>query len=188
MVGACGGLGWRKGSDLFLQLAHLAQRTSTARPLRFLWVGGGPASDTEALRFRYDLEALGLHHLCHRIGTTDQVDRYYAAMDVFALTSREDPFPLVVLEAAGHAVPTVAFDGAGGAPEFLCDGAGLVVPYLDLELYAAALVRLCNDPGLRSALGRSAQAKAAARHRVDTQGPLLLNSIQRCLSLDGAAH
>jgi glycosyltransferase involved in cell wall biosynthesis len=225
VVAACGGLGWRKGSDLFLQLARrlidrdqarAASGTSTAKPaaagnsaaklaaprtsaapaaaaaaaagapLRFLWVGGPPAQSNEAdaLQWSHDLQALGLQGLCARVASTADVDDYYAAMDVFALTSREDPFPLVMLEAGVHAVPTVCFAGAGGGAEFVLPDAGLVVPYLDLEAFANAVQALRAAPAQRQAMGAAAQDRVRRQHGVQTQGPRLLRSIERCLRAD----
>ena len=55
---------------------------------------------------------------------------YYLAADLLVLTSREDPCPLVNMEAMESSLPVVAFQGAGGAPEVLAD-AGICVPYLE---------------------------------------------------------
>lgn len=119
VIGACGVPGWRKGSDLFLLAARQAMDLGAGRPLRFLWLGGAAAQSPEGLQFDHDARALGLAAHCARVPATDDVDSGYAAMDAFALTSREDPFPLVVLEAAMHGVPTLCFEGAGGSPEFV---------------------------------------------------------------------
>ena len=182
VVGACGAPGWRKGSDLFLQLARRAQRPDGSPAPRFLWVGGATGADAEAQRFAHDLQALGLGDACRRVPSTAQVDDYYCAMDVFALPSREDPFPLVMLEAAVHALPTVCFESSGGGPEFVGDDAGIVVPYLDLEAFGQAIDALRADPPRRRALGAAAQRKVRQHHCIETQGPKLLRSIERCLA------
>ncbi len=178
VVGGCGGLGWRKGSDLFVQVV---QRLHHCPGARFLWVGGS-AADTEALQFTHDVRALGLEAVCCRIPSTPDVDDYYCAMDVFALTSREDPFPLVMLEAAMHGLPTVCFESSGGGCEFVADDAGLVVPYLDVNEFARALEHLQAVPERRKALGQAARDKAIRDHCVETQGPKLLRSIEHCLA------
>lgn len=183
VVGACGGLGWRKGSDLFLQLARMLQRSDAAGTTRFLWVGGSDRNDAEALQFAHDLNTLGLDGVCRRVPSTPDVDDHYCAMDAFALTSREDPFPLVMLEAAMHGLATVCFASSGGGPGFIAEDAGIVVPYLDLGQYAAAIERLRAQPQLRRALGRCGQTKVRERHGIHTQGPKLLSSIERCLAV-----
>ncbi len=187
VVAGCGGLGWRKGSDLFLQMACAVQRLDGRSAVRFLWVGGGQHDGVDALQFAHDVRSLGLAQVCCRVAATPAVDDYYSAMDVFALTSREDPFPLVMLEAAVHGVPTVCFDAAGGGPEFVSPHAGVVVPYLNLDAFARAVVELHRAPAQRLALGLAAQRKVRLQHTVDTQGPMVLRSIERCLAATAAA-
>ncbi len=49
------------------------------------------------------------------------------------MTSREDPFPLVVLDALDARVPVIGFDGGGGFVELLQRDCGVLVPYLDTD-------------------------------------------------------
>lgn len=181
VVGGCGGLGWRKGTDLFLQVAARC-RSATGQPMRFLWVGGN-ASSLEAHQFSHDVQRLGLQDTCQHVPSTPDVLDYYHSMDVFALTSREDPFPLVMLEAGVRGVPTVCFASAGGGSEFVDSHAGVAVPYLSLTDFASALLQLKHSPELRRQMGQAARGKVLREHGVDTQGPKLVRSIERCLSL-----
>jgi glycosyltransferase involved in cell wall biosynthesis len=180
VVGGCGSLGWRKGTDLFLQIARSIGSTKGYEKARFLWVGGG-TEDKEALEFAHDLRALGLEGRCCRVPATTDVLRYYSAMDVLALTSREDPFPLVMLEAGSHGIPVVCFADSGGGPEFVGEDAGLIAPYLDLAVFAAHLRRLQDAPDLRERLGAAASAKVRTRYSVESQAPKLLKIIEKCL-------
>ena len=67
----------------------------------------------------------------------------YSASSVYALTSREDPFPTVALEALSVGVPVVAFEDSGGIPGFLVkESVGRVVPYCDVPAMAQAIVNL----------------------------------------------
>jgi len=81
---------------------------------------------------------------------------------VFLLTSREDPFPSVVLEAMSAGVPCVAFEDSGGVPNLLRDfGAGYAVPLGD----AAEMVRQMRALMLRTQPDdRERLAQAARRH------------------------
>jgi len=50
------------------------------------------------------------------------------AANAFALTSREDPYPTVAIEALAAGLPVVAFENSGGIPELLVEtGAGAAV-------------------------------------------------------------
>jgi len=180
VVGSCGGVGWRKGADLFLQIARIVCGTPGLEDVRFLWVGG-EVRDKGTMEFEHDLRALQLQDRCVRIPTTASVLDYYAAMDVFALTSREDPFPLVMLEAAAQSVPTVCFAGSGGGPEFVSADAGLVAPYLDAAAFAALLLKLRSDPALRQRLGRAALQKVKTCYSLESQAPKLAAVLEKCL-------
>ncbi|MGZ8884730.1 MAG: glycosyltransferase family 4 protein [Halobacteriota archaeon] len=181
VVGGCGTLDWRKGTDLFLQIAYAISQAKGYERVRFLWVGGG-IRDKEDLEFAHDVSALCLEERCSRIPATAEVYDFYCAMDVFALTSREDPFPLVMLEAGAHGVPVVCFAGSGGGPEFTSEDAGLIAPYLDITKFAAHIMTLHDIPDLRERLGVAASTKVLTHHGIETQGPKLLLSIERCLS------
>jgi glycosyltransferase involved in cell wall biosynthesis len=90
---------------------------------------------------------------------------HYAAADVFALTSREDPFPSVVLEALDSGLPVVAFDGSGGSRDLLAQGGGVLVPHLDTERMAQAVLELLADPVATRALGAAGRALVEERFR-----------------------
>ena len=181
VVGGCGALGWRKGTDLFVQIARAVYERGDNHPVRFLWVGGTESVD-ESLRFEHDVRAFALTGLCKLVPSTADVLDYYHAMDVFALTSREDPFPLVMLEAGACNLPVICFEKSGGGPEFVSTDAGLVVPYLDMTSFARQIECLRGDSELRRSLGAKTAEKVHRHHLIDSQGPKLLASIELCLS------
>lgn len=78
---------------------------------------------------------------------------YYCAMDIFALPSREDPFPLVMLKAGAYGLATVCFAHSGGGPEFVSEDSGLIADYLDTQQFAAHVIQLCEQSALRRAVG-----------------------------------
>jgi glycosyltransferase involved in cell wall biosynthesis len=178
VVGASGTTDWRKGPDLFIQLAQSIRRRGTVAPVHFVWVGG----DNEGPAFaalRHDVVHAGLELFVHFTGAVDNPLEHFALFDVFVLTSREDPFPLVNLEVASLTTPIVCFDGAGGAKEFVEDDCGFVVPYLDIEAMAESVVRLIESPALRKRLGDAAADKVRERHDVAKLAPRLLGIIER---------
>src|SRR5690606_13273171 len=83
------------------------------------------------------------------------------------LSSREDPYPLVVLEAALQEIPVVCFEDAGGAPELIEADAGFVVPFLDINAASDAVIQLILDPGLRQIMGGKGRRKVLERHNTD---------------------
>lgn len=126
----------RKGFDLFLQAWRLMR--SARRRTHFVWLGGIDPGLADWLAVEItEAKASGTFHLA---GFRRDVAAFYAAADAFALTSREDPFPTVALEAMLAGLPVVAFDRSGGIPEFLKENRiGHVVPYGDTVALAGKL-------------------------------------------------
>ena len=129
IVGGCGAVYWLKGCDLFLQLAVAIRARESTFPVHLVWLGAMPSSEA-FYPFQHDLARAGLADRVHFIGARRNPLDYIGAFEVLALVSREEAFPLSVMEAAAVGVPTVCFDGAGGAREFVGadvgeDGSGL---------------------------------------------------------------
>ena len=179
IVGAAGTTDWRKGTDLFIQLARVTHKQAPELRAHFVWVGGeceGSAID----ELTHDLVNLDLQNIVHFVGAQTNYLEYLASFNVFSLTSREDCFPLVMLEAAMFKKPILCFDKGGGAVEFVEDDAGFVVPYLDIELMSERVVTILRDPDLQRTLGERAAEKVKC-HDVAIIAPRILQVIQRFL-------
>jgi len=162
IVGGSGTIEWRKGVDLFLQIA--SQLTARNEDVYFVWVGGKSAhSDVEYNQFQYDYKRLGLEKRLIVTGMREDPRRIYAAMDLFALTSREDPFPLVCLEAASLGKPIICFEKAGGIPEFVEADAGAVVAYGDINAFCEKIIYFYNHRQELFRAGQTAREKVNSR-------------------------
>ncbi|QHV99830.1 glycosyltransferase [Spirosoma endbachense] len=162
IVGGCGNAEWRKGNDLFVTLARQVIGRVPEASIHFVWVGVPPGSLRDDLLL--DIRKAGMEQRVHLIPPTPDVLRYMSHFDVFALCSREDPYPLVVFEAGLSEVPVVCFDGAGGSPELVETDGGFVVPYLDLDGMSNRILDLLNDPEQRRAMGKRLSEKILERH------------------------
>jgi glycosyltransferase involved in cell wall biosynthesis len=150
----------------------------------FVWVGGkSPHSDMEYNLIMHDFERLGVKEKVIFTGLQENPQKFFAAMDLFALTSREDPFPLVCLEAAALEKPIICFENAGGATEFVENDCGFVVPYLDTEAFAGKILALSEDAETREKFGKRAAQKVRERHNVETAAPKILEVIKKCGNL-----
>jgi len=98
----------------------------------------------------------------HHVPFSRQVDRYFAAAQLLLLTSREDPFPSVVLEALACGLPVVAFDGSGGHCELLREPLNGVLagPIEDVAALAHALRDVAGQESGERRLARAEAAKA----------------------------
>lgn len=159
LVGNCGRIDERKGWDLFIGMAErVVAAEDTERPVHFAWIGHGPNHQDlldEAAR-------RGIADRVHAPGPQENPFPYLAAFDIEVMCSRDDPFPLVVMETAYLGSPVIAFRDAGGAPEFIRDDCGIIVPDMTAEALAQAVNTLVHDEALRMRLGGNARARAAA--------------------------
>lgn len=175
LVGGMASLIWRKGPEVFLTVA---QRVTQALPeAHFIWVGGDPQS-AAFQELQRDIRLLGLQDRVTLAGNQADIASYYAAFDVFLLTSREDPFPLVCLEAALYETPVICFANSGGMPEFVREDAGAVVPYLDTERMAECTLHLLQNEPARRQQGRTARERVMAAHTIDAVGPAILELLE----------
>jgi glycosyltransferase involved in cell wall biosynthesis len=178
IVGGCGTIDWRKGVDLFVPLAKAVQN-QLGRSVHFVWLGGVVGSSLHFVGLEHDVRHSGLDDCVHFVGVKPNPRDYFAIFDLLVLLSREDPFPLVVLEAASMGKPTVCFDRSGGAKEFIADDCGFVVPYLDIHAMASKVVDLLRSVELRHRLGRNALHKVRAQCDVRVAGPQLMRVIEK---------
>jgi glycosyltransferase involved in cell wall biosynthesis len=179
VIAGCGFADWRKGPDLFVQLAALMRHCMGDRKkLLFLWIGLLP-DDERGKILLHDVQQLGLSGLVRFVGEQSNPYPYLNLCDVFCLCSREDPFPLVMLEAAALAKPMVCFDKAGGASEFCAKGGGFAVPYLNLEAMCQRLAQLVEDGGLRRQAGEAAARLVRNEFDLGMVAPQILQLIDR---------
>lgn len=109
------------------------------------------------------IDALGRRVV--RVGWTDDVWSYYAAMDALCLPTRREGFPNVVLEAAAAGVPTVT-TRATGAVDSVVDGAtGLLVDVDDPAGLASAWERLAGSAQERRSMGAAARLRVLELYR-----------------------
>lgn len=167
LILGCGSIHHRKGTDLFVQVARDVILDHGLDHAYFLWVGGDEQGPLFRSWCKHDIAASELPGRVLFAGQQDSTVDYYLAADAFLLTSREDPFPLVNLEALARGLPIVAFRGAGGAEEALADDAGILVPYLDTAEMARAVVRLLEAPRYRAEISQRALSRARERYRWD---------------------
>jgi glycosyltransferase involved in cell wall biosynthesis len=157
LILGCGTTDWRKGPDLFVQAAK-ELRNHGPRPVQFVWVGGETQKD-EIAKLKRLAAAAGIESSVKFVGEVSTPFQYMVAADVFLLPSREDPFPLVCLEAADCGVPIVCFADAGGMPDFVGSECGIVVPGLDVAAMAGAVKSLLEDDEKKRSLGENGKEK-----------------------------
>lgn len=102
-------------------------------------------------------------------GRTQLVDSHFDRSAVFALSSEIEGQPMVLLEAARHAMPQVAFDLPGLEDQLVHGETGLLVPFGDTDAFGDALAGLVTDPARLRRMGAAARdlvERDFALHRI----------------------
>jgi glycosyltransferase involved in cell wall biosynthesis len=149
----------RKGVD---RLVRVVADASREVPLRLVLIGEGP--EEPALR-RLAAE-LGVAERVELRGFADQpaLPAIYAEGDVFAMPTLDDPFGIVLLEAAASGLPIVASPYAGASLDLVEEGtSGYLIEPGDRAAWAQRLIALARDPQARRRLGE--RAHEATRNR-----------------------
>jgi glycosyltransferase involved in cell wall biosynthesis len=139
-------------------LIRAAERLVARLPnLRWVIAGEGP----ERMRLQRLIGGLGLGGRVHLLGHVDHPERLVADADCFVMSSREEGLGTAVLDAMALGIP-VASTAAGGIPEMLDGGAGVLAPPGDSAGLADAVARLLGDPELARATAARAKERVEA--------------------------
>ena len=144
IVGGSGTVSWRKGSDLFINVANHILKHTEIDNIKFQWVGGYSIPDK--IRIDADLKKAGIQDKTEFLGELEDTSSVFSNFSVFLLPSREDPFPLVSIEVANYQVPIITFENASGTNEILQKGGGHIVPYLDTFEMANRIIEYYENP------------------------------------------
>jgi glycosyltransferase involved in cell wall biosynthesis len=163
LVGIVGRLTEIKNHEMFLNVvARLKAIDPACRrqgAVRFIVIGDGLLRE----ELEKQRQELGLDADVIFVGNRTDPEYFYPALDIVALTSRNEGTPLTLIEAMANARPVVS-TSVGGVVDLLGDVVedgpykvckrGISVPPDDEEAYVAALSRIIRDRSLRQELGR----------------------------------
>ena len=142
----------RKGADIFARIGlKVLERWPDAV---FVWVGHWDEKVRAEVASIVGDKAGSFRFTGYNPSTA----RYHVAADVYALTSREDPFPNVVLESFDAGVPVVAFEGSGGAAELVAEIGGQTVAYGDETAFSDSISLFLESAAMRRMKGEEACA------------------------------
>ena len=160
LVGIVGRLTEIKNHELFLQsVARLKTLALELGLVRFVVIGDGSLRESLERQAR----SLGVEQDVIFAGGRKDPEHFYPALDICALTSRNEGTPLTLIEAMANARAVIATT-VGGVVDLLgrvvedgqysvCERGIGVRPY-DVDAFAAGLGRLIEDRILREELGQ----------------------------------
>lgn len=112
-------------------------------------------SGSQEAQLRQQIQKLGLSERVLFPGSVKNMQDYYRDAGIFALSSRYEGFPLVLVEAISYGLPSMCFE-MPSTEEMLADSGGILVPQGDVSAFAKGLDQLMSDDSLRRKLGGEA--------------------------------
>ncbi len=159
---SCGNADWRKAPDIFLQIAATTLKNNPK--FGFLWIGIKNEGELY-FQLKYDEKKLGIENEIKWLNPTNEAVEIINSCDVFLVSSREDPFPLVVLEAALCRKPILGFKNTGGVDEFIDEGCGFKVDYLNVSEMSKQIIAL--DSQNIKTMGEKARDKVLTKYNFE---------------------
>lgn len=190
LIGIVGRLTEIKNHELFLEAAALFKKGLASqlgnRKVRFVIVGDGHLRQS----LEQQTSALGLANDVVFAGNRRDPENFYPALDIVALTSRNEGTPLTLIEAMANARPVISTSVGGvidllgepasesaGGPWVVCDRGVRVMP-ADAEAFAGGLAHLVEHEPLRRAIGQRGLQFVTANYSKER----LLNDIAQLYS------
>ncbi|UOE41549.1 glycosyltransferase family 4 protein [Chryseobacterium suipulveris] len=152
---AVGRLAEQKGFDLLIDAWSLVVAENNDWILRIL--GTGHLEN----QLKEQAKRLGIFDSIVFEGQTDFVAEKILQSAIFALSSRYEGFPLVLLESITCGVPIVSFDCKTGPSEIItANDCGILVQDGNIHEFAKSLIKVMNDEELRKKMGEKAKEKS----------------------------
>lgn len=167
IIGAVGTIDRRKGYDLFVETAtKVIKKAAPRNKIIFLWIGNG----VEIANMKRLVSASGFANAFRILGYIDNPYPYMKTIDLLFMSSRDDPFPRVNLEAAALSKPIVAFKDSGGSAEFIGSDCGFTVEGFDSDRMSQKILELILNRDLRNDFGKRAAAKVRSYYDTEIIG------------------
>jgi glycosyltransferase involved in cell wall biosynthesis len=184
VVGLLGRISHYKGQHLLIEAVDSLVREGRDVSA---WIVGEPFEPEYLESLKADVVARGLSDRIRFHGFHPHPHELYPCFDAVVLTTRNETFGMVLVEAM-HAGVAVVGSAEGGVPEIIDDGVnGLLFDTFDSSALARALSRLESDPEFRAGLAAAGRQKARAAFERDTQYRLVLDELRATLRERAAA-
>jgi glycosyltransferase involved in cell wall biosynthesis len=153
----------RKGHEDILDIAPRVLRQNP--DVRFVWIGSGILRD----RLEAEADRLGIRHAIHFTGLVppDRIPELLNASDVVLHPSYREGLARVLPQGLIVGRPAISYD-VDGAREVVLPETGILVPFLDRDRLASAILELAGNADRRAALGLEGRRRFADQFRQET--------------------
>lgn len=122
------------------------------KKVMFIFLGSGEIYE----EFNIHVQNIGMNNSILAPGYVNNVQDYYDASDISILTSLNEPFGYVVLEAMRNKLPVIAFNNGGPAEVIKHNQTGILIEEGDVDEFAEAITDLLGDQKKRIKYGSAA--------------------------------
>lgn len=161
LIAGMGMVSERKGTEKFIETAKKV--SGQHKDIYFIWIGDFEPGDFSQV-IKNNIQSNTYPDCIIFTGKMKYAPSNLLPFDLFFLSSLEDPYPLVVLEAAYQQVPSLCFRKSGGIAEFLEAGAGYVLEADTANEAAAKILNIQNNTEELKAMAIKARDKVIRLH------------------------
>lgn len=160
IVISMGTISKRKGIDYFIDTAEII--TKQNNNITFIWIGGFENEEIENL-VKEKMKKINAKKIVFT-GVLSHSYKNLLPADLFFLPSTEDPYPLVVLEAARLGIPSVCFEKSGGITDFVNDTTGWLVKNFSSHEAADIILKALLNTAILTEKGQQAKKMVIQKH------------------------
>ena len=182
VIGLCANEGWCKGLDVLPLVIKDFWKKYDVANCKFVVIGY--LNKGFQYKIHLELKKFGIRdNIIEFVGCVSNPLLYQKKFSVFLLISREDSFSLSAQEAALMETPIVGFRGVTGAAEWIDDGAGLLVPYMDFDKLSDSIYYLYTHEKERIRIGKRASEIVQESYKFDSKLTSIIHVISNCSDL-----
>ena len=182
VAGVVGRLDPKKGQHVLIEACHKLHQQG--HQLHLLLVGDKSKNEETgyAERLHEMVAEYGLSDFVHFRSYMADIEYAFAAMDIFALTSKSETYGMVTIEAMASGLAVIG-TAEGGTVDIIDDGVnGLLVEPLDVEQLRQALLKLITDREFAARISSRAREDALAKYSHRHQCDLLESLFDRLVT------
>lgn len=176
IIAASGRENFRKGKDWFIPIAIQVLTKVKSNKIHFVWIGGNTSEELV-----FDCLKSNFHNNIHFIEHIPEANTYFNEFEIFMMLSREDPFPIVNLEAAIWKVPIICFENTGGTEELVSENCGIKVPYGNLNMFSEAIISVLENGQFKNEIGMNVKEKVLREYDINVVGEKIMKVIYKVI-------